>query len=245
MKNIPGPFYASNRGGKPRLLPPLLTLPMKKLLLSGLLALSAAVSAQAGYIESYTARLIARDHYNSKGVRLESAAAIIRQNRANFYVYGIRTDEDEPDSFFGRISNRALLEQLLEHGTATQEAINEIINGTPLIRVDVYAEHVDVTVISGGSQNRTGNWKDSQITVGQKTPVATATPPVVNDVIPLTPTPVSNPTAAPPNVVLNVPTPVVNVQVPQQAPPVVNNTIVVTPPTASSDPKDKVTIPED
>ena len=132
---------------------------MKKLLLSGLLALSAAVSAQAGYIESYTARLIARDHYNSNGERLESAAAIIRQNRANFYVYGIRTDEDEPDSFFSRKSNRAVLEQLLEHGTATRETINEIINGTPLIRVDVYTEHVDVTVLSGESENRTGIWK--------------------------------------------------------------------------------------
>src|ERR1700736_6174087 len=97
------------------------------------------------FIESYTARLIARDHYNSNGERLESAAAIIRQNRANFYVYGIRTDEDEPDSFFSRKSNRAVLEQLLEHGTATRETINEIINGTPLIRVDVYTEHVDVT----------------------------------------------------------------------------------------------------
>ena len=72
-----------------------LSLPMKKLVLSGLLVLTAAVSAQAGYIESYTARLIDRDHYNSNGERLESAAAIIRQNRANFYVYGIRTDEDD------------------------------------------------------------------------------------------------------------------------------------------------------
>jgi hypothetical protein len=133
---------------------------MKKVLLSGLLALSATVSAQAGFIESYTARLIARDHYNSNGERLESAAAIIRQNRANFYVYGIRTDEDEPDSFFSRKSNRALLEQLLEHGTATQQAINEIINETPLIRVDVYTEHVDVTVLSGESENRTGIWKN-------------------------------------------------------------------------------------
>ena len=95
-----------------------------------------AVSAP-GCIESNTARLIDRDHYNSYGERLESAAAIIRQNRANFYVYGIRTDEDEPDSFFSRKSNRALLEQLLEDGTTTPEVTNEIINQTPLIRVDV------------------------------------------------------------------------------------------------------------
>jgi hypothetical protein len=218
---------------------------MKKLLLSGLLVLTAAVSAHAGYIESYTARLIDRDHYNSNGEKLESAAAIIRQNRANFYVYGIRTDEDEPDSFFSRKSNRALLEQFLERGAATQEAKNEIINGTPLIRVDVYSERVDVTVLSGGSRSRTDVWQDSETKVAQKTVAVTGTPPVVSDVIPPAPTP------ALPNVVVNVPTPapalapVVNVQVPQQVPPVVNNTIVVTPPTALSDPKDKVTIPQD
>jgi hypothetical protein len=143
-----------------RLIPPLSLLAMKKLLLCGLLALSATVSAEAGFIESYTARLIARDHYNSNGQRLESAAAIIRQNRANFYVYGIRTGEDEPDSFFSRKFNRGLLEQLLEHGSATPGVINEIINETPLIRVDVYTEHVDVTLLSGESENRTGIWNN-------------------------------------------------------------------------------------
>ena len=75
-------------------------------------------------------------------------------------MYGIRTDEDEPDSFFSRKSNRALLEQLLEHGTATQEAINAIVNETPLVRVDVYTDHVDVTVLSAESENRTGIWKN-------------------------------------------------------------------------------------
>ena len=41
------------------------------------------------YTETYTARLSPADHYNSNGVRLHSAAAIIRQDRANYYVYGI------------------------------------------------------------------------------------------------------------------------------------------------------------
>ena len=133
---------------------------MKQLFLFGLLALASALSAKASYIESYTARLIHSDHYNSNGERLESAAAIIRQNRANFYVFGIRSSEDEPDTFFSRASNRALLEQLLEHGTATPQAVSEIVNGTPLIRVDVYTDHVDVTVLSGGLQNKTGIWRN-------------------------------------------------------------------------------------
>ena len=91
MENTPSPFLClKTRREAPAPTTALFTLLMKRLLLSGLLALSAAVSAQASYIESYTARLIARDHYNNNGERLESAAAIIRQNRANFYVYGIR-----------------------------------------------------------------------------------------------------------------------------------------------------------
>ena len=100
------------------------------------------------FIESYTARLSPRDHYNSNGVRLTSAAAIIRQDRANFYVYGLRDSEDEPDSFFSSKSNRARLEEMLENGRATRDAIYRVINGTPLIRVDIYANGINVTVLS-------------------------------------------------------------------------------------------------
>jgi hypothetical protein len=52
------------------------------------------------YVESYTARLSARDHFNSSGQRLREPGAIIRQDRANFYVYGLRDSEDQPDSYF-------------------------------------------------------------------------------------------------------------------------------------------------
>ena len=100
------------------------------------------------FIESYTARLSPRDHYNRNGVRLTSAAAIIRQDRANFYVYGMRDSDDEPDSFFSNKGNRARLEEMLENGRATRDAIDRVINGTPLIRVDIYANGINVTVLS-------------------------------------------------------------------------------------------------
>src|SRR5580698_3701854 len=58
---------------------------------------SAQAQGLGAYVESYTARLSERDHYNSNGQRLRSAAAIVRQDRANFYVYGLRDSEDEPD----------------------------------------------------------------------------------------------------------------------------------------------------
>ncbi|MBV8377117.1 MAG: hypothetical protein JO279_08950 [Verrucomicrobia bacterium] len=100
------------------------------------------------YIESYRARLSPRDHYNSNGERLQSAAAIIRQDRANFYVYGIRDPEDEADSFFSKKSNRARLEQLLENGRTSPDDIYRILNGTPLIKVDIYATGIVVTILS-------------------------------------------------------------------------------------------------
>ncbi len=100
------------------------------------------------YIESYTARLSPRDHYNSSGERLRSAAAIIRQDRANYYVYGLRDSEDEPDSYFSIKRNRARLEELLDNGRTTPDAIYRVVNGTPLIRVDIYAIGISVTIVS-------------------------------------------------------------------------------------------------
>jgi hypothetical protein len=100
------------------------------------------------FVESYTARLSARDHFNSNGERLRAAAAIIRQDRANFYVYGIRDAEDEPDSFFSIKANRARLEQMLDNGRTTPDAAYRVVNGTPLIRVDIYGYGITVTIIS-------------------------------------------------------------------------------------------------
>jgi hypothetical protein len=103
--------------------------------------------------ESYLARLSARDHFSSRGQRLDTAAAVIRQDRANYYVYNIRDDEDEPDTFFASKANRERLEQLLEHGTSNRNAVRRILNGTPLIKVQVYTtsggrDYINVTVVS-------------------------------------------------------------------------------------------------
>jgi hypothetical protein len=116
--------------------------------LSACLIRSTQAQGLGAYVESYTARLSARDHYNSNGQRLKSAAAIIRQDRANFYVYGLRDSEDEPDPYFSSKDNRARLEEMLENGRTTPDAIDRIVNGTPLIRVDIYATGISVTILS-------------------------------------------------------------------------------------------------
>ena len=109
---------------------------------------SAHAQGRGEYIESYTARLSPRDHYNSNGERLGSAAAIIRQDRANYYVYGLRDSEDQPDSYFSSKRNRARLEEMLENGQATPGAIEMIVNGTPLIRVDIYSNSISIAITS-------------------------------------------------------------------------------------------------
>jgi hypothetical protein len=122
------------------------------ILMAAILAAGSIRTAQAQdlgrFIESYTARLSARDHFNSNGERLRSAAAIIRQDRANFYVYGLRDSEDEPDSFFSNKGNRARLEGLLENGRTMPDAIQRVVNGTPLIRVDIYSTGISVSILS-------------------------------------------------------------------------------------------------
>ena len=90
-------------------------------------------------IGSYTALLSDADHFNSRGQRLTTAAAIIRQNRANFHRFGIRSPEDQDDPLFGDERNRAALEQMLDRGQADPSVTNRIVNGPPvLIRVDIF-----------------------------------------------------------------------------------------------------------
>ena len=97
-----------------------------------------ALSRADELIESYTAVLSERDHFNSSGERLKEAAAIIRQDRANFHKFGKRDASDEPDKFFATARNREILERLLKRGRTTAAALNAIVNGTPVVTVRIY-----------------------------------------------------------------------------------------------------------
>src|SRR3954453_6561048 len=106
-------------------------------------ALASASSGKAQQqqpMESYVAFLSERDHFNSSGERLRSAAAIIRQDRANFHRFGIRDPADQSDIFFADVNNRADLEALIERGTSEPGAINRIVNGTPIVRIDIFSD---------------------------------------------------------------------------------------------------------
>lgn len=102
-------------------------------------------------LESYVAVLSERDHFNSSGTRLTTAAAIIRQDRANFHKFGKRDHGDQSDRFFAGAKNRALLEQYIARGTSSPATLRAILNGTPTITVNIYRsadgqEYVNVIV---------------------------------------------------------------------------------------------------
>jgi len=136
---------------------------MKPTILSILLV---SVAGLAGALadtlrESYSAVLSERDHFNSSGERLDNAAAIIRQDRANFHKLGKRDAGDESDKFFASAENRDILEQLLNRGTSNPVALRTIVNGTPTVTVSIYENdagrvYVNVVVKGGGNAGDAG-----------------------------------------------------------------------------------------
>lgn len=122
---------------------------MRRFGLVVLLALLAAAGPAAAeqLIAQYTAHLSQRDHLNSNGVRLTSAAAIIRQDRANYHRFGIRDAADDWDPVFASTGSRARMEALLNAGNSSGGAIQAIVNGTPLVVVQVWGNGGVITYI--------------------------------------------------------------------------------------------------
>jgi hypothetical protein len=108
------------------------------LLLLPLIIVGAGVSHAQNLIESYTTQLSEQDHFSSRGERLQNAAAIIRQDRANFHKFGRRDPGDQHDAFFASATNREALEDLINAGTSEPSAIRSIVNGTPMVRVSIF-----------------------------------------------------------------------------------------------------------
>lgn len=97
-------------------------------------------------IEIYHAKLGSDDHFNSRGQRLTNAAAIIRQDRANYHKFGVRDRGDTGDVYFSSKQNRATLERMLRRGRASRSTLRRIVNGRPRITVKVYRHSIDVFV---------------------------------------------------------------------------------------------------
>ncbi len=99
------------------------------------------------FIGTYYARLGYADHYNSRGMRLYSVAAIIRQDRFNFHIRHIRDPEDTYDPYFDSKENRATMERMLRRGYISRSARRAIIDGNPIIKVDIYRRHLNIHLV--------------------------------------------------------------------------------------------------
>ncbi|MBP2235297.1 hypothetical protein J2Z31_001789 [Sinorhizobium kostiense] len=112
---------------------------MKKLAIVLIAAVIAAPSAygqatitrarSVGLIDGYRAYISRDDLFSSSGVRLTQPWQVIRQDRANFHMYGIRDSGDQSDTFFGDAVNRQALEVMLSNGSMTSDAANMIVRG--------------------------------------------------------------------------------------------------------------------
>ncbi|RUY25404.1 hypothetical protein EN978_18930 [Mesorhizobium sp. M7A.F.Ca.US.001.04.1.1] len=116
------------------------------LLLASLLG---AVAAHADdMLGSYVARISDRDHQASDGYALDNAAQMVRQDRANWHKFHRRDSDDEADGWFRTNDQRADLQRMLERGGAMSSSTKRaIVNGEPLIQVDVYENSVRVSIL--------------------------------------------------------------------------------------------------
>lgn len=95
-------------------------------------------------VDSYTARLSSKDHFNSDGVRLKSVADIIRQDRANYHKFNVRDNDDRGDNFFNDKDNRGRIAAMLEKGNIDNATTESILNGTPVVLVNIYNQYIEV-----------------------------------------------------------------------------------------------------
>jgi hypothetical protein len=116
------------------------------LLLTSLLGAGAAHADDM--LGSYVARISDRDHQASDGYALDNAAQMVRQDRANWHKFHRRDSDDEGDGWFRTNDQRADLQRMLERGGAMSSSTKRaIVNGEPLIQVDVYENSVRVSIL--------------------------------------------------------------------------------------------------
>ena len=115
----------------------------KMMLLMGLLLVSPLIYAEEP-IDTYTAKLSSEDHFNSNGERLKSVADIIRQDRANYHKFNVRDAEDQGDGFFGDADSRERIPKMLKNGHIDKVAQKSILNGSPVVTVSIYRNHIEV-----------------------------------------------------------------------------------------------------
>ena len=117
---------------------------------TALVTLLAGVGAAGAeeMLGSYLARISDADKQASDGFALESAAQIVRQDRANWHKYGSNDDEDQSDGWLESADARVRFERMLKAPGAMDSATKRaIVNGYPLIQVSLYQDSVYVELM--------------------------------------------------------------------------------------------------
>jgi hypothetical protein len=116
---------------------------------AAVMTLALAGAAQADeFLGSYVARISDNDHQASDGYALDSAAQMVRQDRANWHKFGYGDAEDQDDPWFGSKAARTRLESMLKKGGAMSARTRSAIeNGNPVVQVDVYRNSVEVSIL--------------------------------------------------------------------------------------------------
>ena len=97
---------------------------------------------------TYVARISEKDHQASDGYVLDSAAQVVRQDRANVHKHIQTDEEDDIDDWFTTNAKRARFEQLLNKaGAMSNSTRSAILHGEPLIEVQVYRQSVKVRLL--------------------------------------------------------------------------------------------------
>lgn len=97
---------------------------------------------------TYRTRLSYKDHQNSRGGILTKVADVLRQDRANVYKHHADA-EDQRDPYFHTLNARSMMSQyeILPIGRSYSSLKNIILNGTPLIEVEVHSGQLYVKVL--------------------------------------------------------------------------------------------------
>ena len=120
-----------------------------KLVCAGAVLALAIGSARADeLLGSYIARISDADRFASDGYRLDTAAQMVRQDRANWHKFGSGDAEDQHDPWFESTASRARFEKMLNRsGAIDQRTRRAIVNGEPVVRVNVYRNSVEVELL--------------------------------------------------------------------------------------------------
>lgn len=122
---------------------------IKAFMLATAVLLGLSTTGHARLVCSYQTLINDQDKYNSVGKSLIylandkiSFAAILRQDRANFYRFGKVDGADTSDCMGHSTDGRARLERLVRQSDISQSMMRRIVNGNPVINVEIYRNFV-------------------------------------------------------------------------------------------------------